>query len=43
MSLALYRLDLLRRDGPGPLAFTFREPSHPPIEETGSRLSANLR
>jgi len=27
---ALDRLDLLRRDGPGPLAFTFREPYDPP-------------
>ena len=27
---ALHRLDLLRRTGPGPLAFTFREPYDPP-------------
>jgi hypothetical protein len=27
---ALHRLDLLRRDGPGPLAFTFNEPCDPP-------------
>ena len=27
---ALHRLDLLRRSGPGPLAFTFREPYDPP-------------
>jgi hypothetical protein len=29
---ALHRLDLLRRHGPGPLAFTFREPCDPPLE-----------
>ena len=28
---ALSRLDLLRRDGPGPAAFTFREPYPPPV------------
>jgi hypothetical protein len=28
---ALDRLDLLRRGGPGPLAFTFREPYDPPL------------
>jgi hypothetical protein len=27
---ALVRLDLLRRNGPGPMAFTFREPCDPP-------------
>lgn len=27
---ALDRLDLLRRNGPGPMAFTFREPCDPP-------------
>jgi hypothetical protein len=29
---ALDRLDLLRRNGPGPLAFTFREPHDSPLE-----------
>jgi hypothetical protein len=29
---ALSRLDLLRRDGPSPLAFTFRDPYGPPAQ-----------
>ena len=28
---ALSRLDLLRRDGPGPRAFTFHDPCPPPV------------
>jgi hypothetical protein len=34
---AFWRLDLLRRDGSGPAAFTFREPHPPPIEPVLSR------
>jgi hypothetical protein len=30
---ALDRLDLLRRNGPGPMAFTFREPYDPPASD----------
>jgi hypothetical protein len=37
---ALHRLDLLRRHGPGPLAFTFREPCDPPVSLTGSHAPA---
>jgi hypothetical protein len=32
LSEALSRLELLRRNGPSPLAFTFREPYDPPAE-----------
>ena len=32
LSQALSRLELLRRDGPSPLAFSFREPYDPPAE-----------
>jgi hypothetical protein len=32
---ALDRLDLLRRSGPGPLAFTFREAYSPPARQIG--------
>jgi hypothetical protein len=39
---ALDRLDLLRRHGPGQLAFTFREPHDPPAALAGSRASAHL-
>jgi len=40
---ALHRLDLLRRQGPGPLAFTFREPFGPLAAESRSRAAASLR
>jgi len=38
---ALHRLDLLRRSGPGPLAFTFREPYDPPPAGGNSLPRAN--
>ena len=40
---ALHRLDLLRRGGPGPLAFTFREPYGPPAAGTRSPAAATVR
>lgn len=39
---ALHRLDLLRTNGPGPLAFTFREPFEPPASLARSRVPAKL-
>jgi Domain of unknown function (DUF3291) len=39
---ALDRLDLLRRRGPGPLAFTFREPYDPPALPAGSHALAKV-
>jgi hypothetical protein len=37
---ALDRLDLLRRAGPGPLAFTFRDPHGPPVSDPSVSLSS---
>ena len=37
MDEALSRLDLLRRDGPGPQAFTFRDPYPPPVQAPVAR------
>jgi hypothetical protein len=40
---ALHRLDLLRRSGPGPLAFTFREPYDPPASGQPGGPESDLR
>jgi len=37
---AFSRLDLLRRDGPGPAAFTFREPFPPPATAAATSTTA---
>lgn len=38
VSQALGRLDLLRREGPGPRAFTFRDPHDPPAARDRERV-----
>jgi len=40
---ALSRLDLLEREGPGPEAFTFREPYAAPGDEAGKAASPKPR
>lgn len=40
---ALHRLDLLRHHGPGPLAFTFREPYDPPAARSAQAVSGSVR
>jgi len=39
---AFARLDLLRRDGPGPAAFTFREPYPPPATVAAAGVAPEL-